>query len=819
MKLFVFILVFGVFVSHPSTPPIFTSHVATSKPNDEEQSVFACVVELIGPTTIQIHLFGENLRLGEYCFSIREGIEEPERFTLNFDTRQSSGITSEAQTLDANHPLQPGHTYLLTTLELNEPELKKISFMRNSKPVVIWLSVQPDPTTPVISYVDLLLAPDRISLFFEVYGVNIDSLTLIKFPSLSNDVSGSVSVELPTHSSPYLCSSNPIHPEDFFFSKLMYNQSLNSIELIGSDSQTIVYPHTVTAAQEDLATTMIVTAIVVQLYTDDTAQFYLTGKHLKPGLYKLSWRQTFMDIEYGSATLQFPTQIMTSIVSEKIALSDLDQFDNDCLAYRIEPIDFAPPIRVVVPGKVSSGVYIEVFGAWGYVTTIASVKCELSIDSSSFAQINVTVLMFSAGEYYATFSDENQNQYTVQLWFDQSTSVTMFSSSLPISVGPSNTDLVYGAVYTDFKVFRNGIELPSEMTSFTAPSDQVVVTVTKITYKHVTDTSFCLEFTSNHVFSGTFEVTFSADGNQPFTKEIEVFALPGTFLVQSEVLEIDGSQFRFKTVYTITSIDPKSDRTEILFTQLLFTIPPVRPTPIDDRSIVDLSGSEDLGCGYGTEQPCRNLIQAIQNQIVIPEVFVLYSLLTVEVKNGGVVKEYFDTPEISVPLLICGNVGQGVVPTIEIQSNPQIILTGGSEDAVGLTMLDLEFSFASDSGFRPFFVVKGGEFFMQRCVISESNSAHSSFLLVESGDAKFYQSEIKNIRAVDTILDMSASLATLSVDTMTITNCGQSTSNSLLVFGNGFGDISNMEMTGCEAEEAPISLSSQNIITVFNNSC
>ncbi|KAK2948598.1 hypothetical protein BLNAU_16497 [Blattamonas nauphoetae] len=310
------------------------------------------------------------------------------------------------------------------------------------------------------------------------------------------------------------------------------------------------------------------------------------------------------------------------------------------------------------------------------------------------------VLESTTGTYLATFSDDAQNQYSVQLYAESFGVWTIFSDFLPISAGPSSTDLVFDAVYSDFKVYWNGIELDSGVDSFFTPSASPVISVIGVTFRQVADASFQLDFMSNHVFSGTFKVTFTADGITYFPKDIEIFNPPGTLLVESEVLEIDGSPFNFETFYEITSFKSKSDQTDILPESIFFVIPPARPTPVDQNSFVDLSGSADLECGYGLLQPCLNLVQAIHNQIVIPTAFDSYSPLMVKVKSGGIAKEYYITPEISVSLTVQGEVDSGVVPIITIESDPQIVIAGGTEESASLTFLDLEFEFASEWVFQ-----------------------------------------------------------------------------------------------------------------------
>ncbi|KAK2948594.1 hypothetical protein BLNAU_16493 [Blattamonas nauphoetae] len=819
----VLILLVEVFASSPSTSPIITSpHPSQSlyppSTSNAEPTAFACIIELIGPTTIKAILFGENLALGEYSFSIRLDKEDAQAFTLTFPSAHSSGISSVEQELNANYPLQPGHKYVLTALELNEPPTKRISFERNSQPVVIWLSVPPDTTTPVVSYIDLPLASDKISLLFEVYGVNLGSLTELRYLVPSVYSTRPIPIDISTHHPPYICLSTPIHPDDFFDSLMTYAQTINSIDLIDPNYQPIPYHSTVTAAQEDPATTMILTSAAVQFETvDETARFYLTGKHLVRGKYELSWMTSDFGLKLGSITLQFSTQTTASLVSDDFDMNEVeDLFDGDYYSiYRITPIDFGSPNPIVLPGQFATSVNIDVIGPWSLIPYIEWIECDLTSSSATSARIYVSGTGFFFGTYLATFSDDAQNQYSVQLYAESFGVWTIFSDFVPNSAVPSSTGLVYDAVYSDFKVYWNGIELDSQATSFTAPSASTVVSVIGATFRQVADASFQLDFMSNHVFSGTFEVTFTADGTTCFPKDIEIFNPPGTLLVESEVLEIDGSPFNFETFYEITSIQSKSDQTDILPESIFFLIPPARPTPVDQNSFVDLSGSEDLGCGYGLLQPCLNLVQAIHNQIVIPTAFDSYSPLMVKVRNGGIAKDYFSSPDISVSLTVQGEVDSDVVPTITIESDPQIVVAGGSDESASLTLLDLEFEFASVSGFQAFVFLSCAHFVMQRCVVTEATSTHSSFLYIASGDALIVECELKNIKTVDSILEQSEMISMLELDTVKVTDCGQSNSNSLFICGSSNAFFTKMDMAGCEAEDAPISLSSMHIFTAF----
>ncbi|KAK2944072.1 hypothetical protein BLNAU_21021 [Blattamonas nauphoetae] len=77
-------------------------------------------------------------------------------------------------------------------------------------------------------------------------------------PSFFNE--GSIEIEISSQLTPYLCSSHTIHPDDSFDSQLTYEQAFNPNDLIASDSSSIRYLPTVTAAQEYPTTTMMVTS-------------------------------------------------------------------------------------------------------------------------------------------------------------------------------------------------------------------------------------------------------------------------------------------------------------------------------------------------------------------------------------------------------------------------------------------------------------------------------------------------------------------------------------------------------------------------------
>ncbi|KAK2944774.1 hypothetical protein BLNAU_20307 [Blattamonas nauphoetae] len=308
----------------------------------------------------------------------------------------------------------------------------------------------------------------------------------------------------------------------------------------------------------------------------------------------------------------------------------------------------------------------------------------------------------------------------------------------------------------------------------------------------------------------------TADGTPPFTRDIE-FVVPHTAAgVERNEFEIDGSQFRYGTEYTITFFKTKSDQTDILSQPLFFTIPPARPTPIDESSIVDLSGFEDLRCGYGTDQPCLNLIQAIHNQLTIPEMLISYSLLTVKVRTGGIAKAYLDIPVISDEMTIWGEVDSGVVPTIKIQSNQWISVERGSKESASLSLIDLVFDFASEWNVLAFIVITNGDFSMLRRVITETTSAHGTFFSILQGVASFVDCELKDIKSIDTILRFPHLSSSLFLDAMKVTNCGQHDSASLCQFGSGMTSIEKLDMTGCEAEDAQISLFSQTIFAVIS---
>ncbi|KAK2947285.1 hypothetical protein BLNAU_17761 [Blattamonas nauphoetae] len=568
---------------------------------------------------------------------------------------------------------------------------------------------------------------------------------------------------------------------------------------------------------------MFVTSIVVQAHNNGTARFFLTGKYLVPGQFKLSWYSNDLAKPPGSVTLPFSTLTPASIVSDAIPTSDVQDLFTDAIfvVYQIDPIDFGPPNRIVIPGPVSGRVYLMALTPQSIIPTITWIACDLSSFSTKYAQIFLTGTGFPLGTYFMTFSDDSQNHYSIQLSVDDYGMWTVSSDVIPISTEPSSTGLVYDAVYSDFTIYWDGIQLASQVDSFTAPSANPVIFVTSVTYLQMTVSSFYLGFLTNRPFSGIFEVTFNSprinptDGNPPFSKDIELVFPYSAANVEKNTLEIDGTQFRYGTDYTITSFKTKSDQTELLSLPFFFTIPPARPTPIDENSIVDLSGFEDLRCGYGTDQRCLNLIQAIHNQLAIPEMLISHSPLTVKVRNGGIAKEYFDSPVIHDAFSIWGEVDSGVIPTIQIQSKPLIAIDGVSTNSASLALTDLVFDFASEWNDFAFIVAVFGDFSMHRCVITETTNAHGTFFTLWSGDASFHDCEIKDIKAVDTILNFPQLYTSCTINTMKVTNCGQHDSNTLFRFSSGMTSIVKLDMAGCEAEDAPLSLSSFNIYVVF----
>ncbi|KAK2944773.1 hypothetical protein BLNAU_20306 [Blattamonas nauphoetae] len=205
-----------------------------------------------------------------------------------------------------------------------------------------------------------------------------------------------------------------------------------------------------------------------------------------------------------------PFQTTSSIVSDVIATSDIQDLFTDAIfvVYQIEPIDFRPPSPIVIPGPVSSGVYIMPLTPLSLIPTITWIECDLDSFSTDLARIFVSGTGFLLGTYFTTFSDGTQNQYAVQISVEDYGIWTLSSDVIPISVEPSDTDLVYDTVYSDFKIYWNGVRLVTEVTSFTAPSASPFICVTGVSYLQMTVTSFHLEFMTNRPFSGKFEVTF-----------------------------------------------------------------------------------------------------------------------------------------------------------------------------------------------------------------------------------------------------------------------------------------------------------------------
>ncbi|KAK2950603.1 hypothetical protein BLNAU_14495 [Blattamonas nauphoetae] len=152
---------------------------------------------------------------------------------------------------------------------------------------------------------------------------------------------------------------------------------------------------------------------------------------------------------------------------------------------------------------------------------------------------------------------------------------------------------------------------------------------------------------------------------------------------------------------------------------------------------------EDVRCGCGANQPCLNLIQAIHNQLPIPEMLISYAPLT------------WRSPHHQNPI------------------QPQIVIPDGTEESASLTLLVLKSELASVSSAQPFIFVDLSDFDDVRCVVTDSNSAHGSFLSAELGGTALVDCEIGDIEAIDSILDMSAMSSAFTIDTMTITNCGQ----------------------------------------------